>query len=285
MTNIRKLLDSMAAQEAAFQETQFVAPCVRGGTVRARVAGLVQTFRPKPSDFEGWGVFRPEGNATAVLTDEAGLPLVDEYLKLLTPLRVRLVHALKAQTWLAYPVNEGDARQRLGQVRPFPIHLVTEGAPFEPILARGAGGVWWFAETDRRADPHEADRLCEALKQVTPPEGLRFPGLTPEMRTAYGLAAQQANEFSAQRQHGRDTRRLTDALRVGGGELRGFRDRGDFWQVEWTTRDGQRHTSAIGKGELTVMSSGICLSGRDHDFDLQSLVGVIERRDTDWDGY
>ena len=39
---------------------------------------------------------------------------------------------------------------------------------------------------------------------------------------------------------------------------------------------GQRHTSAIGKGDLTVISSGICLSGRARDFDLQSLVGVMD---------
>ena len=66
---------------------------------------------------------------------------------------------------------------------------------------------------------------------------------------------------------------------MGGGELRDFRDRGDFWQVEWTTRNGEHHTSAISKGDLTVISSGICLSGYDRDFDLQSLVGVIESRD------
>ena len=60
--------------------------------------------------------------------------------------------------------------------------------------------------------------------------------------------------------------------------LREFHDRGDFWLVEWTTRDGERHTSAIAKKELTVVSAGICLSGRDRDFDLQSLVGVVERQ-------
>lgn len=40
-----------------------------------------------------------------------------------------------------------------------------------------------------------------------------------------------------------------------------------------------RHTSAIAKADLTVVSSGICLSGRDRDFDLQSLVGVIEHQE------
>jgi TolA-binding protein len=79
-----------------------------------------------------------------------------------------------------------------------------------------------------------------------------------------------------------DEGRLRDALHMGGGELREFRDRGEFWQVEWMTRNGDRHTSAISKGDLTVISSGICLSGYDRNFDLQSLVGVIEARDN-WD--
>jgi hypothetical protein len=79
--------------------------------------------------------------------------------------------------------------------------------------------------------------------------------------------------------HGGEEGRLREALRTGGGEMRDFRDRGEYWLVEWTTADGQRHTSAIAKGDMTVISSGICLSGRDRDFDLQSLVGVIEGRD------
>lgn len=298
MTNIRALLASLAAQEARFGETRFLAPCVRGGRVRARVAGLVQTFRPAPNDFEGWGVFQPTAEGAALVVEEADLPLVADYCRLLTPLRLRLAHALSGQTWLAYPVNEGDARQRLGASRPVAVHLAGEGAAFEPILARGDGRVWWFEDMDRRADPQPADRLREALRAVTPPDGLQFPGLTPEMRTAYDLAARQSPAFTALAQNRReetrrhrldrveartgDEARLRDALRVGGGDLQGYRDRGEFWQVEWATRDGQRHVSAISKSDLTVMSSGICLSDRDRDFDLQSLVGVIERREEDW---
>ena len=42
------------------------------------------------------------------------------------------------------------------------------------------------------------------------------------------------------------------------------------------------YSSAIYKGDLTVISSGICLSRGDRNFDLQSLVGVIEVREN-WD--
>jgi hypothetical protein len=251
------------------------------------------------------------------------------------------------QTWLAYPASEGDMRQRFGEARPVAVHLVTEGAVFEQVTARNVGGAWWFEETDRRADPIAAERLRDALREVTAPDEIRFAGLTPEMRTAYDLAAQADARFEALRRQqvedqrrraeqqyreefgyewhveahraeyeaawrrpdgeggvapieepradrdgrrrGRrqarrrnapgDEERLREALRVGGGDLRTFNDRGQYWLVEWTTADGERHTSAIAKGDLTVISSGICLSGRDRDFDLQSLVGVIDGRE------
>src|SRR5439155_25066166 len=226
-------------------------------------------------DFEGWALFQPVSDDTAEVAEEASLPLVTEYLQRLQPLRLRLAHALKGQNWLAYPVNESDARQRYGAARPVPVHLVAEGAPFEQIGARWDGGSWWFEEVDRRADPQVAERLREAMRAITPPEAVRFKGITPEMRVAYDLAAQQAKEFQALMQPRRDEARLRAALTLGGGELREFHDRGDFWLVEWTTRDGERHTSAIAKQELTVVSAGICLSGQDRDFDLQSLVGVV----------
>jgi hypothetical protein len=246
--------------------------------VRTRVAGLVYTFRPKPRDFEGWGIFQPISHDTAEVVEEAWLPRVAEYLRHLPPLRLRLVRALKGQSWLAYPVNESDTWQRWGRVQPITVHLIAESAPFEQIAARWDGSSWWFEEVDRRADPQVAERLREAIRAITPPEAVRFKGLTPEMRVAYDLAAQQTKEFQALMQPRRDEARLRAALTLGGGELREFHDRGEFWLVEWTTRDGERHTSAIAKKEMTVVSAGICLSGRDRDFDLQSLVGVVERQ-------
>ena len=60
---------------------------------------------------------------------------------------------MAGQTWLAYPVNEADMRQRFKVVKPVPMHLVIKGIAFEQIIARWNGQSCWFEEVDRRADP------------------------------------------------------------------------------------------------------------------------------------
>jgi hypothetical protein len=115
-----------------------------------------------------------------------------------------------------------------------------------------------------------------ALKQIIPVEELQMKGITPEMRSLYALIADRTEGFA---QPHRDEKLLRKALQLGGGDLRQFQDRGDYWTVDWTTADGTRHTSVIAKTDLAVVSSGICLSGRDRDFDLQSLVGVMEHQE------
>lgn len=277
MADIRKLLEKLADREAQLRATQFIAPCVKSGQVRTRVAGMIYTFKTQPRDFEGWGIFQPTNETEAKLVEEAEVFHIADYLSRFLPVRLWLAYPLKGQTWLAYPMNESDLRQRIGFVKPIAVHLVTDGAQFEPIIARWDGKNWWFEEGDRRADPMPTDRLREHLQQIAAPETVRFKGMTPEMRTVYQLVTQQMAEFNAKFQHQQDEKRLREALRMGGGELQTFRDRGeDYWTVEWTSTTGERHTSAISKSDLTVIGAGICLSGRDRDFDLHSLVGVIE---------
>lgn len=275
MTDIHKLLHQIASAEAKLQSTQFLAPCVKGGKVCTRVAGMVYTFTPKPGKFEGWGIFQPVDEQTAMLVEEADLPQISAYLQHFSSVRLRLAYRLQNQTWLAYPVNSADVCQRFKMVKPMPVHLVTEGIAFEQIVARWNGNSCWFDEIDRRADPAIAQSLQAALKQIIPGENLHFKGITPEMRSLYELVTQRTEGFI---QPQRDEKLLQQALKLGGAELRYFQDRGDYWTVDWMSADGNHHTSAIAKDDLTVMSSGICLSGRDRDFDLQSLVGVMERQ-------
>jgi hypothetical protein len=287
---LKNLIKAMAQGEEQLLNTEFFAPCVRGGLLRAKVNQLIYTFNPKPEDFEGWGIFLPLSNKEAELLEEATLFQIAEYLKLLKPLRVRLAQQLRGQTWLAYPVNESDAEQRFKEARPLLVHLVTDGAQFEQVIARTGGSAFFFEDIDRRSDPVVARTLRGELINHTPMANLRFENLTPEMRTAYQLALQpyvpptkrRHNAANVLPEPKSDEERLQQALKLGGGRLEDFADRGDYWTVEWTSRSGEHHTSAISKTDLTVISSGICLSGMDRDFDLQSLVGVIAG---EWEDY
>jgi hypothetical protein len=182
MTDIRKLINQIAAQEAKLSETQFIAPYVRGGKVCTRVAGMIYTFTPQPKKFEGWGIFQPESEKRAKLVEEADLFQIDDYLSQFPLVRLWLAYQLNRQTWLAYPMNESDFQQRIGLVKPVVVHLVSEGNQFEPVLGRWDGKNWWFQEIDRRADPLPTEELRQQFKQMTPPEEVRFKGMTPEMR-------------------------------------------------------------------------------------------------------
>ena len=287
MPDVNDLLRRLAATENALRGQQFVAPCARGGQLRVRVAGLVYTFKPQPANFAGWGVFEIQDEQTARFVEEPMLAQVAEYLQMFPAARLRLAYRLQDATWLAFPAHEGDWRQRFnGEARPVPVHLVSDGQEFEPVIARHFGGAWWFDEVDRRAAPELTDKLREDWRARLTPEALRWPGLTPEMRACYSLLwrrevqqTEQLEQQSAAAQERRDEARLRGALEFGGGDLRGFRDRGDHWLVEWQTAGGEWHNSAIAKNDLTVVSAGICLDGEDRKFDLQSLVAVVEGRD------
>jgi hypothetical protein len=163
------------------------------------------------------------------------------------------------------------------------VHLVSEGARFEGALAYTDGRNWLSGELDRRADARIAERLRKLLRQGVEPRDIDWKGITPETRAAYALATEFAPEFRhVRRRRAADgaqqleERRLRDALALNGGALLDYAEEGENWLVTWQTREGEEHVSTVCKRDLTVISAGICLSGRDADFDLQSLVGVVE---------
>jgi hypothetical protein len=284
--SINNLLFSLAQQELQLQTRQFLAPCIQGSHIRTRIQGMVYTFVPQPIDLEDWGIFQPVDTKTAMLVSAAEVWQIDEYLRSLPLLRSRLAYRLQNQTWLAYPVNEADMRQRFGRVRPIVVHLVTEAAAFDVATVRSLGSTFYFEGVDRKADPIQAERLQQGIQALTPIGELKFSGLTPEMLTTYEMVARQTEGFpiaavtvaTSLRIIHQDERRLQDALKTGGGTLDRFQDQGDYWTVEWRTGAGEAHTSAISKIDLTVVTAGICLDDLDEDFDLQSLVGVVEQR-------
>jgi hypothetical protein len=291
--SIHDLLNKMESAEQAFLETEFMAPVLPGGQVRVRIAGLVcslqVTGRPEP----GWAILKPESMDRARIIAQPSLRQVRDYLALFPAVRLLLV-ARVGRPWLALPAYRGDRRFQIeGLVR---VRLVVGAEPFQRVVGRFDGTQFWFQEVDRRRSPAIAAYLREELDVGTAPEDLHKPTLTAEEREAYQLAQRgiEAIQRADEQRHparaprpdqerepliekihrDRVEKRLAKALAHGGAELASYIEREDVYTVAYTV-DGQPYRSTVSKDDLTVLSAGICLSGGDRAFDLQSLVGVL----------
>lgn len=263
---VRDLLNRLAAEEARFLAADFLAPMLGAGVVHVRIAGIVCRLRIA-DDFSGWGVLRPADTATARLVRPATLAERRRYLEALPQRRLILCRG-ERRRWLAWPAHQAD--HRFAKAALVPVRFVEEAQLFDRVAARWDGIQCWFESLDERADPSAAVFLRQALRSMTPPEAVRRRGLSAEQRTAYAVA--HALRMEAERD--RTEERLRAALAHAGGELTGYLERQDGYRVEFQI-DGQRHVSLVAKDDLSIQLAGICLSGEDRHFDLQSLVGVL----------
>jgi hypothetical protein len=267
----REAIERLAkAEERAFA-SEFLAPLFRGGVVQVRIAGVVCRLKVQPADFSGWGVFRPTSPATAELVRPARLVERRQYLDLL-PLWRLIVCRRDVDQWLATPAHGADRRFQVEGL--VPLRLVEEAELFETLLTRFDGAHAWYDGPDPRVDPAAAAYLRDSLAGMVEPDQLSRPGLSAEQRAAYTIsyAPKLRAELDARRD--RTEERLRAALAHANAEFRGYQEHGDVYRVSYDV-DGHRYVSVVARHDLSVQVAGICLSGEDHRFDLQSLVGVL----------
>ena len=268
---MRETLERLAkAEEQAFAG-EFLAPAIPGGVVQIRIAGVVCRLKIEPDDFAGWGVFRTKSPTTAELVRPARLGERRQYLELL-PL-LRLVVCLREESrWLGLPAHRADTRFRIdGLVH---VRLIEEAQLFEVIQARFDGSQCWYDGPEPRHDPRAAAYLREALAGMVEPDQLSRPGLTAEerRRLRHQLCAQAPGRAGGLPRPRRGT--APRGAAHAGAEFKNYQERGEVYRVTYEV-EGCRHTSVVAQNDLSVQVAGICLSGEDHHFDLQSLVGVL----------
>jgi hypothetical protein len=269
-------LNRLAALEEQAFATEFLAPMLRGGVVHVRIAGVICKFKVEPSDFQGWGVFRPASPTTARLVRTAQQAERKRYVERLPLVRLIIVRR-DGDVWKAIPAHRADTRFRFQGL--VPVRLAAKVRPFEVVRTRFDGVHCWYDDLDPRGDPAAAAYLRAALTRLEPPESLDRPRLSAEERTAYGLNFWPRLVAEQEAHRDRIAERLRAALAHAGADLRDYLEGEDFYQVVYNV-DGQRHVSVVGKHDLGVRTAGICLSGQDSDFDLQSLVGVLREAGT-----
>jgi hypothetical protein len=277
--NIDDLLDKLEKAEQEFAGTQFLAPVIGSGQVQVRIAGIVCQLAITgnlPQGFQGWAILQAQSTSEASFVREAGLAEVAAYLRLFPTVRLILCQA-RPKRWLAFPAHLGDSRFQIQGL--VPLWLPEEGlGRFETVIARFDGRLFWYEKRDPSRDPSLAAYLREQLAHrdekgfPADPEKLHKPGLSPEEQAAYWLVWSQILE--ARRDRVED--RLSEALAHAGATLQDYSERGDVYVVRFLV-SGRAFSSTIRQDDLTVMTAGICLAGRDRQFDLTSLVGVLRQ--------
>jgi hypothetical protein len=269
--DVQHLFNKLAAAEQDFLKREFLSPVLRGNPVRVRIEGVVMTLKIKPHGFQGWGIFRPTAHDAAQFIRHPNLPEKDLYLNLFPRIRLIVTRRIVDQ-WIGILASQADSRFRISGT--VPISLAEEIQVFDTVDTRFDGNHFWFDKVDQRRDPRTANYLRESLVSLLEPAKLDFLGLSLEERDAYVMAYGPALEADIEAKRDKTEDRLKAALCHAGARLQNYRERDDTFTIEYTV-DGDRHTSVLNKADLTIQSAGICLSGGDRAFDLQSLVGVI----------
>jgi len=288
-----ELIAELEAQAARLKEHRVLAPLPEGQ--KRYVTTLIEgtPYRLKiPKVEPGWWLLRPVSDHEAQVIGEPPPYEVARYLEQLPAIRVIAVYRLGKESWLVYPWNAGDAFQRGwpplqgGRVpQPRPLQLVTAPAlrPFDVVVARALDGLLLFDEYDRRTLwAPLADKLRSCLEEQEWSPGPRIEGLTPELRAVLSLHRHRFLEEEKRRilqeeaQRRRTLRgRLESALEYSGARLRSWTERGEGYEVIWE-HEGEEYRTMI-RPDLFVESAGICLSGRDLDYNLAAIVHIMRQ--------
>jgi hypothetical protein len=275
------LINKFAQKEKELATTTFLAPVTAGGKVRVSFDGVIYEMIVDDRRFEGWGVFKMSGPGHASLVEPASMSLVSNYLKLLPRKRFVLIDKFDGQ-WFALPASNSDTRFALDQ--PVPLRLLTlaTAAPMDTVNARFDGSSFYFDGIERRRDPIVGRTLRQQLEKKIDPDQVRSAGMTPQERLVYRILYLQRYKEEIPID---DRKRISDALRHADATLEAFwydENRPEAATVRFMV-DGEMHTAVVNTSDFTVVSAGICLSGKDNDFDLSSLVGVFRDYRLNWD--
>lgn len=270
--DVGRLIDELGEREEDAFDRLFVAPVVRGGSVCIRVSGVACTFALQDQGFEGWGVFKIVSLEEVRLEQPASPAHVRRYLERLTP--VDLILATPAGTTRpAVAARPAGSRVEIDGF--VPVRLVGTAQLFRHVKARFDGFNFWFERVHPGRNPAVSAYLRRALEKDLEPTDLDRAEMVPAELALYRkvLAADRA------RREDPEQRRLRLALRHSGATLDSFNRRGDEYTVTYEI-GGQRHSSRVHAGDLTILSAGICLNAEDEKFDLQSIVGVMKEART-----
>lgn len=267
------LIDKLGKTEETLPDRQFVSPVYRTRQVATRIDGIIYRFSI-PSLTPGWYKFQPKSRKKAVVVNPCDLMEVESYLKHLRRIRVVLVRK-EGVVCFGVPFKENPLGVEISTVLPVYLAMDDMAEEFDEVLCRYDGINLWYESVAMNSDPAKTEYLRECVSKMRAPARVVYKGLRFEDKTAYGILY-QIKKKEAEEELLRSTEgRLRRAVEHGGAKFKTYAERRDHFSVTYTI-DGEQYTSTVAKDKgLTVQTAGICLRGKDRDFDLASLISVI----------
>lgn len=286
-----ELIEELGKTSNTLQERVFVSPVYRNRWVATRIDKIIYRFKIRNAQ-PGWYRFQPISQNAAKRIGEAEFSEIEGYLKILDTLRLVMV---RREGDVIFGVPFKGNKYGFEPTQIFPVYLAQDdmAMDFDEILCRFDGANVWYETVPMNNDPARSEYLRTALNERTVPGEIEFTGLRFEDKIAYAVRhqlmldeeeairkAEREARKAAQEAHDRELMRnsrvrIQRAVEHGGGVFKSFTERGNNFTVTYTV-DGDEYTSQIAKDRnLTVLTAGFCLSGRDRDFDLTSLISVI----------
>jgi hypothetical protein len=285
-----ELIARLEAQAERLREHRVLAPLpeAKGHRVTTLIEGTPYHLQV-PGVKPGWWLLQPLSDHEAKVLGKPPPYEIVRYLQQLPAIRVIAVYRLGRKSWLVYPWNVGDADQRGWPSasaehyvpRPQPLHLVEAPGirPFHVLVARMLNGLVLYDEYDRRTlwALRAAELQACLEKQEWSP---KIRGLTPELQAVLSLhhhrfLLEEKRRIQQEEAEKRGTLQgwLQSALEYSGAQLLAWTEHGEGYEVVWE-HEGRQYRTLI-RPDLFVESAGICLSGRDSDYNLSAIVHVM----------
>lgn len=262
----------------------FVAPITPNTESILTRVGTVPFVYPRKNLPDGWLKIHPtdKGRIDYAHFDEAQEWEANSYLELLKPRWTLIVlYRLGGQTWLCYPFNHGDMHQRGWLSGPVPVYLVRDTIEsFDIIQARGSLDNLIYHQMTGTHSARNYILGNLGHQPINPTYPMLSLGHGDEIDVAFSIIndrilARKAAEERAKIVERTQTLegRIRYHLEFLGAELLSWRDSGNGIVIDW--RDGEhKYSSRIGS-DLRVTTAGICLSGKDGDFNVAGMVDVM----------
>lgn len=256
------LLDKLISREKEVITQQILSPVIQGAKVCVKIANVIVHLNVLPKNFVGWGVFSTDSSfKEAKFIEEATRRQQREYLDLL-PKALMVICEHNDERTVGSFLNNDDRF-------PFdaaPIFFPQNISIFDVVSVRYNGQYFIYERHYAGKYTGQTEAAREFLNKETKPDKIN-------LHFGFARAYAYAYEVSVQQKKLTAEDKVKIAVARAGGNFRNMVDRGGIFTVSFEV-DGQTFTPTVNANNLMLENAGICLSGGDRAFDLESFVHI-----------